>query len=612
MTTRDRLSADTPGAAYLGLDVGTHALKAVGLVVSSCNNDGQGVGGRGGKSSGDHGTGYAAPVATHTVTITYDVDLDRYAPAVLHDPISGTADADPRVFAAALDAALTRLRDDGFPLADVRAISGAAQQHGSVYAAPPLREHLRRLDPARPLDHPDNLPDTCFSFLRSPLWLDASTRRECARLEEQLGGPARVAEVTGSRAYERFTAAQIAKRSFDDQARFAKTERVLLISSFMASLLSGTLAPEDVADASGMNLADITAEPMRWWDSAVAAAGAEKKLGPSPVPGWTIVGSIAKYFCSKYGIPPEAHVVVWSGDNPNTIAGYGGLDDGDLLVSLGTSDTAQWISSDGRGAPFGHTFRSTLSMEPRYFRMLCFANGSQTREAVRDSRFTSLTAGGDELDDAQPSKREWDAFEIAVASVPPGCFPPRVALCHVVPEILPHAAADSHARVFMVSKATDMPEPSSATWAELCRLAVESRALAIAAFTADLEAATGIQRGRQFRRILLTGGGSASRVFPQILSDVLGLPVLGYTISASAAIGAALRAHHAERVACAGHFVAFEMYKTDDALLDSEENGSSRNRLRLLANPRKEVTAMYQQQHLPAFRALIGREETES
>jgi xylulokinase len=611
MAARGLLAADTPGAAYLGLDVGTHALKAVGLVVPA-RSDGKGVGGAGGRSSDAHDAGRVAPVATHTVTVTYDVDLPRYAPAVLRDPISGTADADPRVFAAALDAALARLRDDGFPLADVRAISGAAQQHGSVYAAPPLREHLRRLDPSRPLDHPDNLPDTCFSFPRAPLWLDTSTRRECARLEEQLGGPGRVAEVTGSRAYERFTAAQIAKRSLEDPARFADTERVLLISSFMASILSGTLAPEDVGDASGMNLADLNAEPMRWWDSAVLAAGAENKLGPSPVPGWTILGSIANYFCSNFGIPPEAHVVVWSGDNPNTIAGYGGLEDGDLLVSLGTSDTAQWTSSEGRGAPFGHTFRSTLSKEPRYFRMLCFANGSQTREAVRDARFTSLTASV-EASGMQPSNRDWEAFDIAIASVPPGCSPPRVALCHVVPEILPHAPADSHARVFTVAKTADVPKPTWATWSELCRLAVESRALAIAAFTADLEAAAGSPRVRQFRRILLTGGGSASGVFPQILSDVLGLPVLGYKISASAAIGAALRAHHAERVACAGHFIAFEMIKPDGLGLGcGEGKASGSNSLVLLAEPRREVTAMYRQQHLPCFRALIGREETKS
>jgi xylulokinase len=39
----------------------------------------------------------------------------------------------------------------------------------------------------------------------SPIWMDSSTTPQCRRLEEAMGGPQRVAEITGSRAYERFT-----------------------------------------------------------------------------------------------------------------------------------------------------------------------------------------------------------------------------------------------------------------------------------------------------------------------------------------------------------------------------------------------------------------------
>jgi hypothetical protein len=98
---------------------------------------------------------------------------------------------------------------------------------------------------------------------------------------------------------------------------------------------------------------------------------------PFPVSGCTIVGLSAEYFQAKFNILREAHVVVWSDDNPNTIAEYGDLEEGYLLVSFGTSDTVQWVSLDGRGAPYRHTFRSTASKNPRYFRVICFSNGSQ-------------------------------------------------------------------------------------------------------------------------------------------------------------------------------------------------------------------------------------------
>ena len=47
-----------------------------------------------------------------------------------------------------------------------------------------------------------------FSLLDSPIWMDSSTSDECQALEEAVGGPLALAEVTGSRAYERFTGNQ--------------------------------------------------------------------------------------------------------------------------------------------------------------------------------------------------------------------------------------------------------------------------------------------------------------------------------------------------------------------------------------------------------------------
>lgn len=52
---------------------------------------------------------------------------------------------------------------------------------------------------------------------------------ECAALEQELGGPQAVADLSGSRAYERFAASQIAKLS--QSPAWAAVERVSLISS---------------------------------------------------------------------------------------------------------------------------------------------------------------------------------------------------------------------------------------------------------------------------------------------------------------------------------------------------------------------------------------------
>ena len=122
------------------------------------------------------------------------------------------------------------------------------------------------LDPKKPLA---SQLDGAFSRPDSPVWLDCSTTRECATLNDAaVGGPG-LAVLTGSRAYERFTAAQIRKFATADPEAYARTARIHLVSSYMASLLCGADAPLEPGDASGMNLMDIATR--QWAPRRLAA-----------------------------------------------------------------------------------------------------------------------------------------------------------------------------------------------------------------------------------------------------------------------------------------------------------------------------------------------------
>lgn len=48
-----------------------------------------------------------------------------------------------------------------------------------------------------------------FSVLDSPVWMDSSTEKQCAEIEENVGGRQNLAQITGSTAHERFTASQV-------------------------------------------------------------------------------------------------------------------------------------------------------------------------------------------------------------------------------------------------------------------------------------------------------------------------------------------------------------------------------------------------------------------
>jgi len=123
----------------------------------------------------------------------------------------------PVMWVAALEAMMGHVARSGLDLTRLNAISGSAQQHGSVYLK----------------------ADGSLSRTVAPIWMDSSTRDECAEITAALGGPDVLARRTGSRAFQRFTGPQIRKLAKQERAGYLATGRVHLVSSYLASLLAG-------------------------------------------------------------------------------------------------------------------------------------------------------------------------------------------------------------------------------------------------------------------------------------------------------------------------------------------------------------------------------------
>ncbi len=134
------------------------------------------------------------------------------------------------------------------------------QQHGTVYWRIGASEMLGKANPDKFLH--DELAHA-FSVQDSPVWMDSSTTSQCQNLEERVGGPQALANLTGSRAYERFSGPQVSKICCDRREAYNNTERISLVSSFACSLFLGKYAPIDLADAGGTNLLDIRSKK---WD----------------------------------------------------------------------------------------------------------------------------------------------------------------------------------------------------------------------------------------------------------------------------------------------------------------------------------------------------------
>jgi xylulokinase len=161
----------------------------------------------------------------------------RHAPRVPPAAEPHVSVSSPLMWAEALDLMMERLTTSGLDMGRLAAISGAAQQHGSVYMNAGATAALATLDPGR------GLAEQVAPLLSrpvAPIWLDSSTTTECLDIARAVGGQAELARHTGSRAFERFTGPQIRKFWTRAPAGYAATDRIHLVSSFLASLLRRT------------------------------------------------------------------------------------------------------------------------------------------------------------------------------------------------------------------------------------------------------------------------------------------------------------------------------------------------------------------------------------
>jgi xylulokinase len=398
-------------------------------------------------------------------------------------------------------------RDSGLVVGEIRAVAGSAQQHGSVYLSSAAGPALASLDPARPLV--DQI-GAIFSRDVSPIWMDASTAEQCRAITAAVGGPDALARLTGSRAFERFTGPQIRKFAERDPAGYARTDRIHLVSSFLASLLAGRHAPLDPGDGAGMNLMDLAAR--RWAPAALRATAPdlERRL-PALAPSATVVGTLAPYWTGRYGFPP-ARVVAWSGDNPSSLVGTGVIRAGRVAISLGTSDTFFALlgapSFDPSGT--GHVFGAPTG---DYLSLICCQNGSLARDRVRRD-------GG----------LDWAGFSAALRATRPGNGG-AILLPWFEAEITP-TVLDPGARRYGLDPADGPAQVRAVVEAQMLALALHSQWMGIRPHT-----------------IHATGGAAQNREILQVMADVHAADVYQLDVANSACLGAALRAYHADRAA---------------------------------------------------------------
>jgi xylulokinase len=441
-------------------------------------------------------------------SVNFGSDLPSYASprGVLDNPDPRVRHSDPLMWVEGLELLLARLQKKGFDWSTIAGISGAGQQHGSVYLNCRLGERAAfrtdrsLVEQVRPL----------LSYPTAPMWMDSSTSEECREIADAVGGPERVREISGSIPIERFTGPQIRKVWKTAPESYERTAEIHLVSSFIASLLAGTSAPIDLGDGAGMNLLDL--DSGRWHPGLLdaTAPGLAAKLR-EPAPSRATVGNIAPYFVERYGFRPGVPVVAFTGDNPSSLVGMGAIEPGMRLFSLGTSDTVFAAMDGPRTDPngYGHVFGNPAG---GFMSLICFTNGSLAREHVA-KRF-NLT---------------WQQFADAIAQTPAG-NDGNVLLPFFTAETTPRL--DAGVELFGTDDFVAWRDPAAAA-----RAVVEAQALSMQRFSDWI--------GHKPRQLVLTGGASRNPGIQSVIADVFEAPVRVLRVANASALGAALRVAHA-------------------------------------------------------------------
>jgi xylulokinase len=341
------------------------------------------------------------------------------------------------------------------------------------------------------------------------LWNDQRTGEAVAELERAVPRSELIAR-TGNPAITGFHLPKILWLRAVEPEAYDRTCHSLLPKDYIGYLLTGIMAAEP-SDASGTNAFHLGTK--RWDTEVLDAVGLDPKLFPDLVASDEIIGSLTVEVAHFTGLPKGLPVVAGAGDNAAAATGLGLSSANPSLgsVSLGTS-----------GAIFAPLTTATPDPEGRVH-LFCHADGGYHLLAVTLAAAGSLRWYRDTFS----AGSEYSALTAAAASSPAGAngvtFRPYLA-----GERTPHMNPDLRGSFSGLSLATNK--------ADTIRSVLEGVAFSLR------DALDVVLPLAPLGRAILTGGGSRSDLWLQIISDVLHLPLVRTSADQGAAYGAALLA----------------------------------------------------------------------
>lgn len=380
-------------------------------------------------------------------------------------PKDGWTEQDPKIWVEALDNVLSCLLSGG--IADeIKGISFSGQMHGLVA-----------------IDFQGKVIRPCI------LWNDARTEVQTAYLNEVVGKKA-LAEYTGNIAFAGFTAPKLLWLKENEPDNFGKINKIMLPKDYLAYVLTN-VAATDFSDASGTLLLDV--KNKKWSNEMLRICGLSIEQLPSLHESYECIGNITSDIALRYGMRGNVKVIIGAGDNASAAIGNGTVRDGDCNISLGTSGTI-FVCRDSYVAQESNSLHNFVHANGKWHLMGCILSAASCRKWWIENIL--------QLDDYDN-----DEFLASASDCTNLVFLP-----YLRGERSPHN--DVQARGAFVGLSAET------TRGQMSRAVMEGVAFAIR----DCLEMTK-QNGVSPRYATLCGGGAKSRVWRQILADVLAIPI---------------------------------------------------------------------------------------
>jgi xylulokinase len=405
----------------------------------------------------------------------------------MSEPAPGWTEQDPEHWwQAAVDVTRALLASHGA----IAAVGLSGQMHGTV-----------ALDAEGRVLHP------------AILWNDQRSGAECRELDALTGG--RVARWTLNPPRAAFTATKLLWLRRHRPDVYRRIAAVLLPKDYVRWRLSGVRAT-DVTDASGTAM--LAVGERRWSKDVLDALAIPAAWLPQTLESVEIAATVDPGGAAASGLVPGTPIVGGAADQAAAAIGNGVVRAGILSITLGTSGVVyaqiDRVLVDPSGAL--HTFCHAIPGTWQLMAGVLSAGGSL--RWFRDAIWAPL-AGGSAGDDA------YAAIGRGIAEIRPGADG-LVFLPYLTGERSPHA--DPEARGCWLGLTTRHDHR------HLARAILEGVAFALRSLVEIAE-----RLGVRVEEIRVAGGGARSRLWLQILADVLGRAVRPALNPDASACGAA-------------------------------------------------------------------------